>query len=466
MVPSALLISTLAADAAHIASTPSGIDQERHYAETHELRRPALKRLNTGMTKPCGWLRDELQLQAKGISSQLPRFWPFLNASSWVSTSAGFSPAQYIPYYLNGLVPLSFQLDEPALTALRTAYVDYILSHQHRSGWLGHEVPRNATAPSAVPGGANEYWPKYLALSALESHAEVRAVTFSFLCPLLEKYGTFVARCNALIEKVSHVSGFAARRITARRPSACQARESIVTDLIMSLHFTTARRAPLVRHMAAFWDQASTHSPAINASHWGYVRYEEAIVAIHWLIDHGQGRGDTAFLWDLMRLIREESDATMAAVDHTWTDFWTADASPFQVPDGWSPNWYTGRNPDHRPDVQYATVHALRHGADIGEAMKTGVLNWRSTGSQTDFYSAQAALQWVERYLHMSDGMFFADEEVEGSNSPSRGTETCSTVEMMYSMRTAYEITGEIQLLVDQIRLLWLWLSVMLLPWH
>eukprot|EP01052_Picozoa_sp_SAG31_P010166 SAG31_NODE_548_length_14222_cov_10.926574_4_plen_87_part_00 len=31
----------------------------------------------------------------------------------------------------------------------------------------------------------------------------VRVVTFSFLCPLLEKYGTFIARCNALIEKVA-----------------------------------------------------------------------------------------------------------------------------------------------------------------------------------------------------------------------------------------------------------------------
>eukprot|EP01052_Picozoa_sp_SAG31_P003966 SAG31_NODE_159_length_21911_cov_12.220750_2_plen_179_part_00 len=33
--------------------------------------------------------------------------------------------------------------------------------------------------------------------------AKVRVVTFSFLCPLSEKYGTFIARCNALIEKVS-----------------------------------------------------------------------------------------------------------------------------------------------------------------------------------------------------------------------------------------------------------------------
>eukprot|EP01052_Picozoa_sp_SAG31_P011346 SAG31_NODE_640_length_13322_cov_4.396703_5_plen_243_part_00 len=34
----------------------------------------------------------------------------------------------------------------------------------------------------------------------------LRVVTFSFLCPLLEKYGTFIARCNALIEKVSSFS--------------------------------------------------------------------------------------------------------------------------------------------------------------------------------------------------------------------------------------------------------------------
>jgi hypothetical protein len=76
--------------------------------------------------------------------------------------------------------------------------------------------------------------------------------------------------------------------------------------------------------------------------------------------------------------------------------------------------------------------------------MKVGALNWRDTSQQSDFDSAQAALDWAEKYLHMADGMFFADEEIEGNNTPSRGTETCSTVEMMYSMRMAYEITGNI----------------------
>ena len=37
--------------------------------------------------------------------------------------------------------------------------------------------------------------------------------------------------------------------------------------------------------------------------------------------------------------------------------------------------------------------------------------------------------------------MYFADEEVGGAHTPSRGTETCSVVEMMFSMRTAFEVS-------------------------
>ena len=108
-------------------------------------------------TRAAGWLRRELQLQASGISGQLPLFWSFFNASNWVTDQPGSSPAQYIPYYLNGLVPLSFQLPEDDhLHSLRTRYIDYILAHQHPSGWLGRPVPTNASAgPSSIN---NEYW--------------------------------------------------------------------------------------------------------------------------------------------------------------------------------------------------------------------------------------------------------------------------------------------------------------------
>ena len=76
--------------------------------------------------------------------------------------------------------------------------------------------------------------------------------------------------------------------------------------------------------------------------------------------------------------------------------------------------------------------------------MKTGALWWRVNGSEYDFNNGQAALDWMDDYLHMPDGMFYADEEVSGPNTPSRGTETCSIVETMFSLRTFYETTGNI----------------------
>ena len=102
-------------------------------------------------------------------------------------------------------------------------------------------------------------------------------------------------------------------------------------------------------------------------------------------------------------------------------------------------------------------VHLRRHGVDIGEAMKLGPLWWRVDGLERDRSNAWAALQWGEKYLHMSDGMYFADEEVtylgsgsqphgnwSGGHSAGRGTETCSIVETMQSMRFAYEVTGNV----------------------
>lgn len=77
--------------------------------------------------------------------------------------------------------------------------------------------------------------------------------------------------------------------------------------------------------------------------------------------------------------------------------------------------------------------------------MKVGALLWRTDGSDDSWKNPAAALQWAEKYLHMSDGMYMADEEVQGAgHTASRGTETCSVVETMFSMRTAYEITGNI----------------------
>eukprot|EP01052_Picozoa_sp_SAG31_P019284 SAG31_NODE_1400_length_8499_cov_2.809762_3_plen_180_part_00 len=56
----------------------------------------------------------------------------------------------------------------------------------NRGGWVW-------TFPALPPWG----------IVPLRDLCMVSVVTFSFLCSLSEKYGTFIVRCNALIEKVS-----------------------------------------------------------------------------------------------------------------------------------------------------------------------------------------------------------------------------------------------------------------------
>eukprot|EP01052_Picozoa_sp_SAG31_P005548 SAG31_NODE_245_length_19224_cov_10.210614_2_plen_154_part_00 len=72
----------------------------------------------------------------------------------------------------------------------------------------------------------------------LSKAVQVRAVTFSLLCPLLEKYGTFIARCNALIEKVSPCIGVF--RSEASRGHVRAASASIVQPRLRGYSFCIA----------------------------------------------------------------------------------------------------------------------------------------------------------------------------------------------------------------------------------
>ena len=377
-VPRALVLLAGAAALAaahpspHTHSHPRGV----HDVPAELLRPPALPRLPTGATKPLGWLKDELALQARGLSGQLPYFWKYFNETAWMGEK-GQDPQQFLPYYLQGMIPLSYQLDDANLVRLREQYIAYILNNQssRADGWLG---------PPVKSSDPKEYWSKYNMIEALEFFAEAEP------------------------QRGAEV------------------------------------KASLMRHHAALYRALKTNSPDYNQSRWGVARYSDGLVGIQWLLDQGEGaKPGGAFLWELLRLMRTEADSLMAARDHSWErwfdedpDFSTGSTSPF--------NYTAKAQANGAQGDKTGFVHLLRHGVDIGQAMKTGALWWRVDGEQADWKNGQAALDWAEAYLHRADGMFIADEEVEGQHTPSRGTETCSIVETMFSMRAVYEVTANI----------------------
>jgi uncharacterized protein len=103
------------------------------------LQPPRFNPLPFGCIRPLGWLKNQLRIQADGLSGHLDEFWPDLKDSAWFGGSAeGWERA---PYWLDGVIPLAWLLDDEPLKTRVSRYVGYILDHQSEDGWLGPEMP-------------------------------------------------------------------------------------------------------------------------------------------------------------------------------------------------------------------------------------------------------------------------------------------------------------------------------------
>ncbi len=134
------------------------------------LHQPAFRLLPLGSIKPLGWLARQLRIQADGLSGHLDEFWPDIRDSRWFGGQAeGWERA---PYWLDGVIPLAFLLDDPGLKAKVHRYVDYILSHQAEDGWLGPIQMVWTAGQSPTPLQHYDLWALFLILKALTQYGD------------------------------------------------------------------------------------------------------------------------------------------------------------------------------------------------------------------------------------------------------------------------------------------------------
>lgn len=111
---------------------------------------------------PLGWLNDQLRIQADGLSGHLDEFWPDVKDSKWIGgTTDGW---ERMPYWLDGVIPLAWLIDDTQLQKRVTSYIDYILTHQHEDGRLG-PLPEDEKL-------AGDVWSQALALKMLIAYYE------------------------------------------------------------------------------------------------------------------------------------------------------------------------------------------------------------------------------------------------------------------------------------------------------
>ncbi|HUX97832.1 MAG TPA: beta-L-arabinofuranosidase domain-containing protein [Bacteroidales bacterium] len=94
-------------------------------------------KLPLGSVKPSGWLKSQMEAQAQGLSGHIDEFWPDLVNSSW---RGGDGEAwERGPYFLDGLVPLAYLLDDEKLKEKVTGWIAPIIASSSDSGWYGPE---------------------------------------------------------------------------------------------------------------------------------------------------------------------------------------------------------------------------------------------------------------------------------------------------------------------------------------
>jgi hypothetical protein len=83
---------------------------------------------------PDGWLRRQLEIQAKGLNGSLDKIWPDVRDSKWIGGNR--EGWERVPYWLDGFIPLAYLLDDNDMKARAKRYIDAILSGQQEDGWL------------------------------------------------------------------------------------------------------------------------------------------------------------------------------------------------------------------------------------------------------------------------------------------------------------------------------------------
>ncbi len=117
-----------------------------------------MRSLPLGAIKPTGWLARQLRIQANGMSGHLDEFWPDVGPNSGWLGGTGESWERG-PYFIDGLVPLAYLLDDPVLKAKAQKFVNWTLEHQSADGMIG-------------PAANDDWWPRMVMAKALAQYFE------------------------------------------------------------------------------------------------------------------------------------------------------------------------------------------------------------------------------------------------------------------------------------------------------
>lgn len=167
-------LGLLAVFSLQVLLSATGAEAARPGAATNRppLHPKAFAELPLGAIQPRGWLRVQLERMRDGLTGNLDQRYEKIVGprNGWLGGDGdGWERG---PYWLDGLVPLGWLLQDERLLAKARPWIEWSLAHQEPSGYFGPK--RFDHPPASEPGiqktPREDWWPRMVMLKVLQQH--------------------------------------------------------------------------------------------------------------------------------------------------------------------------------------------------------------------------------------------------------------------------------------------------------
>ncbi len=131
---------------------------DNYVSNREPLLENAYLQLPLGSVKPKGWLHHQLKLSAEGMTGHLDEIWEDVGPNNGWLGGTGMTWERG-PYWLDGLVPLAYILNDKELIDKAGKWIEWSLNSQREDGYFG-----------PVPDTTREFGPEERVLAWQEKH--------------------------------------------------------------------------------------------------------------------------------------------------------------------------------------------------------------------------------------------------------------------------------------------------------